>query len=59
MEQDLESRDIVTTPPCTNIAPDFAHHDGNPLHCPGARKHMLQQFQLIPANSQPHLTLQQ
>jgi hypothetical protein len=55
MGQDLESRDMVTTPPCPNTAPEFAHH------CTGLEQNntMLQQFQLIPANSQTHLTLQQ
>jgi len=37
MGQDLESREDVSTHPTPNIAPDFAHHNGEEvLHSPGA-----------------------
>jgi hypothetical protein len=40
MGRDLESREDMPTPPSPNVAPDFAHHDGDEvLHCPGAKWH--------------------
>jgi hypothetical protein len=40
MGRDLESREDVPTPPSPNVAPDFAHHDGDEvLRCPGAKWH--------------------
>jgi hypothetical protein len=40
VERDLESREDVQTPPSPNIAPEFAHHDGDEvLRCPGAKWH--------------------
>jgi hypothetical protein len=40
MGQNLESREDVPTLLSPNIAPDFAHHDGNEvLRCPGAKWH--------------------
>jgi hypothetical protein len=40
MGQDLESREDVPTFSSPNVAPDFAHHDGDGvLHCPGAKWH--------------------
>jgi hypothetical protein len=40
MGRDLESREDVPTPPSPNVAPDFAHYDGDEmLLCPGAKWH--------------------
>jgi hypothetical protein len=40
MGRDLESREDVPTLLSPNVAPDFAHHDGDEmLRCPGAKWH--------------------
>jgi hypothetical protein len=40
MGRNLESREVVPTLLSPNVAPDFAHHDGDEvLRCPGAKWH--------------------
>ena len=53
MGQDLESKVDVPTPPSTNVAPDFGHHnDDKLLHCPGAKWHHVQAV-LVVYSEQP------
>jgi hypothetical protein len=48
MGQNLESREDVPTLLSPNVAPDFAHHDGDEvLRCPGAKWHHTPAFLVV------------
>jgi len=47
MGWDLENRQCVPTHPSPDVAPDFAHHDTEVLHCHGAKWHHAQAVMVV------------